>query len=170
MEAQGGVIGPGDGLPKSSTSSQILFPFHDPFLLLTSPPSTPSPRPSESFLLATAHRLIFSPCTRRPTPVARRQQQPRLSRSSGPPRTLHPSPRYSLCTPRRHRRLHAWVVSSRPRPSAQQQPSHHPQSNPRHLFRRNSTPGRLIFSLADDFPPAFRPLVALDPDMVCRPP
>lgn len=173
-DAAGGSAGGRNRPGRRPSQVKHLFP-NFVFVSRPFPPSHLSTvhsisRPSESFLLATAHRLIFSPCTRRPTPVARRQQQPRLSRSSGPPRTLHPSPRYSLCTPRRHRRLHAWVVSSRPRPSAQQQPSHHPQSNPRHLFRRSSTPGRLIFSLADDFPSAFRPLVALDPDMVCRPP
>lgn len=61
VEAQGGVIGPGDALfPKSSTSSQILFWFHDPFLLFHSAPSKHSPDPSEQPATAIVNRLFFA--------------------------------------------------------------------------------------------------------------
>lgn len=84
-------------LPKfcfGSTTLSSSSTLHRPNTLLTPPNSPRLPSSTAS----------FSPCTRRCI-VARQEQQPRLSRTSSlrPAATLHASsPRYSLCTPRRH--------------------------------------------------------------------
>lgn len=126
------------------------------FSTLHRPPSLPTPPACSR---APSPTTTFSSCSPSYT-VARREQQPRLSRTSRPwaAATLHPSPQYSLCTPRRPNCPGGPTLlpSSHDRDSyGHNNTSKHPPNIPRHIFRSTNRPGRLIFSLADDYPPAF---------------